>query len=125
MCCNTKAPDLHDLFSILLLLPILRLFYPPLLYIITITVLLRILEIEDAMSRFSLFIKVSLAQSHSHWKCPGPRLLTVTVLLSPEPESLSASLAAVVSLSLQGQTAGKPVQADRTTYQPERRNFNK
>ena len=115
MCCNTKAPDLHDLFSILLLLPILRLFYPP-LYITTITVLLRILEIEDAMSRFSLFIKVSLAQSHSHCL---PRLLTVTVLLSPEPESLSASL------SLQGQTAGKPVQADRTTYQPERRNFNK
>ena len=46
MCCNTKASDLHALFSILLLLPILRLFYPPPMYI-TITVLLRILEIED------------------------------------------------------------------------------
>ena len=69
MCCNTKASNLHVLFSILLLLPILRLlFYPPLY--ITITVLLRILKIEDVMSRFSLFIKVSLAQSHSHWKCP-------------------------------------------------------
>ena len=111
MCCNTKAADLHDLFSILLLLPILRLFYPPPMYI-TITVLLRILEIEDEPL---LLIYKSLAESHSHWKCPDCH----SVLLSPEPEPLSASV------SLQGQTAGKPVQADRTTYQPERRNFNK
>lgn len=61
MCCNTKAPDLHDLFSILLLLPILRLFYPP-LYITTITVLLRILEIEDEPL---LLIYKSLARSVS------------------------------------------------------------
>ena len=67
MCCNTKASDLHALFSILLLLPILRLlFYPPLMYI-TITVLLRILEIEDEPL---LLIYKSLAESHSHWKCP-------------------------------------------------------
>ena len=60
MCCNTKAADFHALFSILLLLPILRLFYPPLY--ITITVLLRILEIEDEPL---LLIYKSLARSVS------------------------------------------------------------
>ena len=54
-------------------------------------------------------------------QCPGPFSLAVTVFLSPEPLS---PLAAVVSVSLQRLTAGKPAQAERTTYQPERRNFN-